>query len=63
MTTSVVTWVLLAVSHVNAGTSVAMQEFYDRPACEYAASAIRQMSDDTSMMGSTHTWCVLKESK
>ncbi|WP_129112326.1 hypothetical protein [Burkholderia pseudomallei] len=63
MSTLLATYVLIAVSRVNSGTDVAMQEFGDKAACEIAATAIRQMSSDVSWGGITRTWCVPKESK
>jgi len=52
-------WVLLIVTHVNAGSAVHTQEFLDKPSCEFASKAIRQMNSDLNSTD-IKTWCVTK---
>lgn len=56
-------WVLLVATHVNAGAVLTVQEFGTHDACEHAAAAARQLTEDAaSVLGAArpHTWCVPK---
>lgn len=54
-------WVLIVVTRVSAGTTVAMHDYNGRAACERAGEAVRMMSDDAHRIYSdAHTWCVPK---
>lgn len=41
-------WVLMVVTHVNAGSAVAFEDFDNKQACESAAVQIRIMGDSVN---------------